>query len=151
MWAKTAKPLWIWKFAIPRKCYKCHVSFPWKKFAKLMVSGFSMLWRKMKILRGSAKHPRSSENNCLTTWPSGKLPFDCQKIAQNLTFFLKKMPKIFIFISALNTNDTAVWEIFFFLTFGKWGFLIYDKWCMLCVFLTIHLCVCDTSRQLLIN
>ena len=113
MWAKTAKPLWIWKFAIPRKCYKCHVSFPWKMFAKLMVSGFSMLWRKMKILRGSAKHPRSSENNCLTIWPSGKLPFDCQKIAQNLTFFLKKMPKIFIFISALNTNDTAVWKIIF--------------------------------------
>ena len=37
----------------------------------------------------------------LTTWPSGKLPFDCQKIAKNLTlkkncqnfsFFSKKLP-----------------------------------------------------------
>ena len=27
----------------------------------------------------------------LTTWPSGKLPFECQKIAKNLTFFSKKL------------------------------------------------------------
>ena len=31
------------------------------------------------------------------TWPSGKLPFECQKIAKKLTFFSKKLPKIFIF------------------------------------------------------
>ena len=33
----------------------------------------------------------------LVTWTSGKLPFDCQKIAKNLTFFPKKLPKIVIF------------------------------------------------------
>ena len=31
------------------------------------------------------------------TWPSGKLPFECQKIAKNLTFFFFKLPKNFIF------------------------------------------------------
>ena len=30
-------------------------------------------------------------------WLSGKLPFECQKIAQNLTFFSKKLTKIVIF------------------------------------------------------
>ena len=30
------------------------------------------------------------------SWPSGKLPFDCQKIAKNLTFFQKKLPKIWL-------------------------------------------------------
>ena len=29
-------------------------------------------------------------SNITITWPSGKLPFDCQKIAKNLTFFQKK-------------------------------------------------------------
>ena len=29
-------------------------------------------------------------------WPSGKLPFDSQKIAKNLTFFSKKLTKIVI-------------------------------------------------------
>ena len=33
--------------------------------------------------------------------PSGKLPFDCKKIAKNLTFFPKKMPKIFIFFKKI--------------------------------------------------
>ena len=33
------------------------------------------------------------------TWPSGKLPFDCQKIAKNLTFFQNNLPKIFFFFS----------------------------------------------------
>ena len=28
------------------------------------------------------------------TWPSGKLPFECQKIAENLTFFQKKCQKL---------------------------------------------------------
>ena len=28
----------------------------------------------------------------LGTWPSGKLVFDCQKIAKNFHFFLKKLP-----------------------------------------------------------
>ena len=30
------------------------------------------------------------------SWPSGKLPFDCQKIAKNLTFFQKMFNKIAI-------------------------------------------------------
>ena len=34
-------------------------------------------------------------------WPSGKLTFDCQKIAKNLTFFSKKMPQIFIFFKKI--------------------------------------------------
>jgi len=37
----------------------------------------------------------------LGTWPSGKLPFDCQKIDKNLTFFSKKLLKIAIFSTKL--------------------------------------------------
>ena len=73
-------------------------------------------------------------NNNLPTWPSGKLPFDCQKIAKNLTFFQKKLPKIFIFFKKIaNGNffffNENFWQFFWkkckifgnFLTF-KWQF-----------------------------
>ena len=38
-------------------------------------------------------------------WPYGKLPFDCQKIAKNLTFFSKKLTKIVIFFNIGNFVD----------------------------------------------
>ena len=39
----------------------------------------------------------------ILTWPSGKLPFECQKIAKNLNNFFKnkKLPKIVIFSKKL--------------------------------------------------
>ena len=37
--------------------------------------------------------------NSVGCWRSGKLPFECKKIAQNLTFFSKKLPKIVIFFN----------------------------------------------------
>ena len=37
------------------------------------------------------------------TWPSGKLPFECQKIAKNLTFFSKKLTKIVIFFHKMSS------------------------------------------------
>ena len=35
----------------------------------------------------------SSPHFVVFTWPCGKLPFECQKIAKNLTFFSKKLQK----------------------------------------------------------
>jgi len=35
------------------------------------------------------------------TWPSGKLPFECQKNCQRLDILKKKLPKIFIFSKKL--------------------------------------------------
>ena len=37
----------------------------------------------------------------VSSWPSGKLPFDCQKIAKNLTFFQKKNAKNYFFSKKL--------------------------------------------------
>ena len=37
----------------------------------------------------------------LHAWPSGKLPFDCQKIAKNLTFFPKNCQKFSFFSQKL--------------------------------------------------
>ena len=53
----------------------------------------------MYILRPNSTNPnvsllRSYEG----TWPSGKLPFDCQKIVKNLTFFQKNWQKL-IFVN----------------------------------------------------
>ena len=39
------------------------------------------------------------------SWPSGKLPFDCQKIAKNLTLFQKKLPKLFIFFKKIANGN----------------------------------------------
>ena len=41
------------------------------------------------------------------SWPSGKLTFDCQKIAKNLTFFQKKIANGIFFL-----NDNF-WQILF--------------------------------------
>jgi len=43
----------------------------------------------------------STHYRYIQTWPSGKLPFECQRIAKNLTFFPKKLPKIFIFFKKI--------------------------------------------------
>ena len=40
-------------------------------------------------------------NILLAIWTSGKLPFDCQKIAKNLTFFQKKIAKNFHFFKKI--------------------------------------------------
>ena len=34
-------------------------------------------------------------------WPSGKLPFECQKITKNLTFFSKQFTKIVLFFNKI--------------------------------------------------
>ena len=49
---------------------------------------------------------------CVAGWPSGKLPFDSQKIAKNLTYFPKKLPKIFILIFLKKKEN--FWQFFFF-------------------------------------
>ena len=54
----------------------------------------------------------------LSNWPSGKLPFDCQKIDKNLTFFPKKMPK-----------NVSFFPMAIFL----------KKWKFLAIFLTVKL------------
>ena len=40
----------------------------------------------------------------ISTWPSGKLPFDCQKIDKNLTF-KKKIAKIFNFFQKIANGN----------------------------------------------
>ena len=55
----------------------------------------------------------------LGSWPSGKLPFDCQKIAKNFTFFSKKLTKIFIFFNKIAIGNFVLKKqlflsIFFF-------------------------------------
>ena len=45
----------------------------------------------------------------ILTWPPGKLPFDCEKIAKNLTFFQIILPKILIFFKKINEN---FWQFF---------------------------------------
>ena len=47
---------------------------------------------------------------------SGKLLFDCQKIAQNLDIFSKKLPKIFSFFFKIANGN------FFFLNENYWQF-----------------------------
>ena len=55
------------------------------------------------------------------------MPFDCQKIAKSLTFFPKKLPKIFFFF--LNCHWQFFWK--------KWKFLAFfwKKWIFLAIFL----------------
>ena len=62
-------------------------------------------------------------------WPSGKLPFECKKIAKNLTLFFKKLPKIVIFQKKNATgNFFEKLPIFgYFLTF-KWQFSGGSDW-----------------------
>ena len=52
----------------------------------------------------------------VSSWPSGKLPFDCQKIAKNLTFFSKNFTKIVIFSTklpmAILWKKYNFWELF---------------------------------------
>ena len=43
-----------------------------------------------------------------TTWPFGKLPFDCQKIAKNLTFFQKNCQKFSFFSKKLPCHSLAI-------------------------------------------
>ena len=45
----------------------------------------------------SIRHSEAELPVSLQIWPSGKLPFDYQKIAQNLPFFSKKIAKNFHF------------------------------------------------------
>jgi len=49
----------------------------------------------------------------IQSWPSGKLPYDCQKIAKNLTFE-KKIAKFFYFF-----QKNCQWQFFW----KKWKFL----------------------------
>ena len=49
-------------------------------------------------------------------WPSGKLPFECQKIAKNLTFVPKKMLKTFWkklkFLAIFWEKMSSFWQFF---------------------------------------
>ena len=61
-------------------------------------------------------------NKCLMSWPSGKLPFECQKIAKNLIYFFKKNLQKFSFFFKKNCH----WQFFL----KKWKFLtIFLKKC----------------------
>ena len=71
-------------------------------------------------VRGDTTWPCGDTHHCVTSvrsWPTGKLPFDCQKIAKNLTFFSKTLPKIFILFKKLTM------AIFL----KKWKFLAIEK------------------------
>ena len=70
---------------------------------------------------------RTMRLTSLETKPSGKLPFDCQKIAKNLTFFSKKLTKIVIFSNKIangnfvEKNDNFV-KFKFFEKMSFWQF-----------------------------
>ena len=66
------------------------------------------------LLQGSNHGPSVLVNG----WPSGKLPFDCQKLAKILTFFQKKIAKNFHFFQkklpmAIFLNKMKIFGNFF--------------------------------------
>ena len=60
----------------------------------------------------TCKHKAGGYNIEVWNWPSAKLPFDCQKIVKNLTFFQKKMPKIFIFFPKIANGKQTRKNVF---------------------------------------
>ena len=59
----------------------------------------------------------------IQSWPSGKLPYDCQKIAKNLTFEKKNCQRLAIFL-----KRWKFWAIFFWKKRQVFGNFLTVKW-----------------------
>ena len=78
---------------------------PWHRFTNLHKSNNTnpiheqkcILLHSISLETAISQTNVSASDTNLLNWPSGKWPFDCPKIAKNLTFFSKKLTKIFIF------------------------------------------------------
>ena len=110
----------------------------------------------------------TSRITCIKTWHSGKFPFDCQKIAKNLTFkkkwqklsfFSTKLPMAFFWQSNGNFPEGQIETLYYFVT---WWWFQGEHCCLLnlwnyiiCTFYLHHivnddsiLWICDPIKDI---
>ena len=75
---------------------KLTTSARWRKWLRQWPSSWSPRARNRQLLQRNRRYYLNYMAS-VWSWPSGKLPFECQKITKNLTFFFKKIAKNYLF------------------------------------------------------